>query len=129
MNEWFETDYLQWCKKIDNMIFKFCQVIWLDTCGDDERASNAKDDSDNYCVVAAVINLWDYDEQDVLSILSSFGYSSFQEVNDIYGNGATQIMAECVFEQDCLCDPYVVSKEVLSKEDAEEFAENWMKEN
>ena len=129
MNDWFETDSLQWCKRIDNMRFKFCQVIWLDTTSEDTKAKNRKDDMDNHCVVAATIDLWDEDENDVLACLESYGYSGFEDVNQIYGDTATQIMAECVFEDFYHSDAYVISEEILSEEDAISFAKEWMVNN
>ena len=128
MGEWFETDSLQWCKRIDKMRFKFCQVIWIDTCKEDEKAKNREDEQDNHCVIAAFIDLWQEDESDVLMALRSFGYGTFEEVNQVYGDYTTQIMAECVFETYYWTNRYTIS-DVLSEKEAKKFAEDWMKEN
>lgn len=128
-NKWFETDSLQWCKQIDNYRYKFCQVLWLDTTEEDTKAKNAVDDADNYCVVAANIDLMEYDENDVLMCLESYGYKGFDDVKQIYGDAAMQIIAECVFEDFYHDDRYVISKEVLSQADAINFVEKWKEEN
>ena len=58
-NGWFCTDpdCMQYCQKISETEFRFIQAVWLDTCGDDPRAINAKDESDNYAVCADYIDL------------------------------------------------------------------------
>ena len=127
MCNWFETDDFRWCKKIDDMTYKFCHIVWLDTTTGDEKAKNAKDDADNYCVIAGVVNLWEWEESSVLDILEMYGYNGFEDMNKRFGEASTQIMAECVFEEEYYKDTYVISEEILSKDDAMKFSENWMK--
>ena len=128
-NNWFETDSLQWCKQIDNYRFKFCQIIWLDTTSEDEHAKNAVDEFDNHCVVAAFIDLNEYDLEDVEKYIAAYGYKNVDDIVDQYLGSTNQIIAECIFEEECLSDPYVISKEILSEADAKEFAEEWMRRN
>lgn len=128
-NKWFETDSLQWCKQIDNYRYKFCQIIWLDTTSEDKHAKNAVDEFDNHCVVAAFIDLMEYDLEDVEKYIAAYGYKNVDDIVDRYLDAANQIIAECIFEEKCWSDPYVISKEILSQKDAEEFAKKWMEEN
>ena len=128
-NKWFETDSLQWCKQIDNYRFKFCQILWLDTTAEDTKAKNRVDDSDNHCIVAGFIDLMEYDLEDVKRCIATYGYKSVADVVDQYLDAANQIIAECIFEERCYSDGYVISKEILSQKDAEELAKKWMEEN
>ncbi len=57
-----------------------------------------------YMAYADAIDLADYlndsneADEDLTSILNSYGYSSAQHVRDEYGAAANQIMCECIFE-------------------------------
>ena len=105
-NGWFCTDpdCMQYCQKVSETEFRLIQAVWLDTCGDDTRAENAKDDSDNYAVCADVIDLDLYDEDYILCSIGSYGYNSIAFLQKEYGDAANQIIAECIFEDYCLYD-------------------------
>jgi len=128
-NNWFETDSLQWCKQIDNYRYKFCQVLWLYTTEEDTKAKNAVGDSDNHCVVAGFIDLMEYDLVDIYRCIATYGYESIADIAYQYLDAANQIIAECIFEEECYSNGYVISKKILSQKDAEEFAKRWMEEN
>ena len=127
-NKWFKTDDTQWCKKNDNYNFTFCEIVWLDTTSEDEKAENSIDEYDNYCVMAAWIDLMDYDLEEIERCIAAYGYKNVADVVDLYMDKANQIIAECLFEETCMSDACVVSKEILSETDAKKFAEEWMEE-
>lgn len=55
----------------------------------------------DYEVYEDTINVQDYFDRmmdELLMILSQFGYKSLEEVRAEYGEGANQIIAECIFE-------------------------------
>lgn len=131
-NGWFCTDpeCMQYCKKINEEVFRFIQAVWLDTCGDDTKAENAKDDSDNYAVCANVIDLDPelYDEGDFEDYISSYGYNSIAFLRKEYGDDADQILAECIFETECLYDHSSIAG-VVSWDDAEQIIQKYIDEN
>lgn len=129
-NGWFCTDpdCMQYCKKINEEVFRFIQTVWLDTCGDDIRAVNAKDDSDNYAVCADIIDLDLYDEDDILGSIGSYGYNSIAFLQKEYGDAANQIIAECIFETECLYDHSSIAG-VVSWDDAEQIIQKYIDEN
>lgn len=126
---WFETDSLQWCKQIDDYRYKFCQIVWLDTTREDEHAKNAVDEFDNHCVVAMFVDLMQYDLEEIETYISTYGYKSVGDLVDQYLDATNQVIAECIFEEKCMSDIYVISKEILSQKAAERFAEEWMRRN
>ena len=108
-NDWIETDdsCLQHCKYRGNRVYDFIQMIWLD---------NAKDESDNYIVVAETIDLDDYGKDEIeLAVLGY--YDNYQTALDIYGkDNIDQIVAECIFENMTYTD---FRSDVISEKDAE----------
>ena len=130
-NGWFCTDpdCMQHCKKISETEFKFIQAVWLDTCGDDPRARNArnaKDESDNYAVCVGYIDLNLYSDEDKEGSISSYCYT-MESVKEIYEDAANQIIAECLFEDSCLYDSSCIS-DVVSWNDAEKIIQNYIDE-
>lgn len=128
-NNWFctDSDCLQHCKKDSNTAFNFIQAVWLDTCDGDPRAINAKDDSDNYAVCIGYIDLDLYPDEDKECSLASYGYT-LETVFKIYGDDANQIIAECLFEDNCLYDGNSIAG-VVSWNDAEKIIEKYIDEN
>lgn len=128
-NGWFCTDpeCMQYCKKINEEVFRFIQAVWLDTCGDDTRAENEKDDSDNYAVCADIIDLDLYDEDDILDSIGSYGYNSIAFLQKEYGDYANQIIAECIFEGNCLYNNSSIAG-VVSWDDAEQIIQKYIDE-
>lgn len=123
---WFctDSDCLQYCKKESDTEFSFIQAVWLDTCKNDVRAKNAKDESDNYTVCAGSIDIELYNEDDIESSLSSYGYT-IESVKETYGEYANQIIAECLFEDNCLHDWNLVTG-VVSWDEAEKTIQNYI---
>lgn len=115
-NGWFATDDMQYCKKIDENNYRFVEAIWLDTCGDDPRAENGKDEDDNYVVCSDWIDLEMYDEEDIECAISSYQYT-MESLKEIYGDCVNQIIAECLFEQNSIRDGNCITG-VVSMEDA-----------
>ena len=128
-NGWFciDNDCLQYCKKESDTKFNFIQAVWLDTCSDDERAKNAKDEHDNYAVCSANIDLDSYSDNDKECSLAPYGYT-LESVNEIYSEADNQIIAECLFEDNCLYDSYSISG-VISMADAKEIIQKYIDEN
>ena len=120
-NGWFCTDddCMQHCKKESETEFQFIQAVWLDTCDGDIRAENAKDDDDNYAVCSGYIDLDLYPLEDQECSISSYGYN-LESVRELYGDGANQIIAECLFEDHCLYDCNSIAG-VVSWDDAEQI--------
>ena len=127
-NDWFCTDpdCLQHCKKESETVFSFIQAVWLDTCEGDERAVNAKDDSDNYAVCTGYIDLDQHNKEDIEGTISSYGYT-MESVREIYDEEANQIIAECLFEDYCLYDNHSIVG-VVSWEDAKEVIQKYIDE-
>ena len=128
-NGWFcaDSDCMQHCKKISETEFIFIQAVWLDTCGDDPKAENAKDGSDNYAVCSAYIDLELYSENDMQGALSSYGYT-MESANVTFGDSMNQIIAECLFEDDRLFDSNSIAG-VVSWDDAEKIIQKYIDEN
>ena len=122
-----DPDCMQYCKKINKTEYEFIQAVWLDTCGDDKRAENAKDKSDNYTVCTGYIDLNLYSEDYKEGSISSYGYT-MDLVKEIYGNDANQIIAECLFEDECLTDNHSIA-DVVSWNDAEIIIQKFMEVN
>lgn len=125
-NGWFCTDdgCMQYCKKISNTEFKFIQAVWLDTCGDDSKAENSKDESDNYAVCAGYIDLDLYTQDDIEGSLASYCYT-IDSVKEIYEDAANQVIAECLFEDGCLYDFNSITG-VISWNDAKKIIQNYI---
>lgn len=123
--EWFcaDSDCMQYCKKISETEYEFIQTVWLD-CGTDERAENAKDTSDNYAVCVGYIDLDLYSDEDKEGSISSYGYT-MESVKELYGEYANQIIAECLFEDDCLTDGHSITG-VVSWNDAKKTIEKYI---
>lgn len=128
-NGWFctDNDCMQHCKKISETEFKFIQAVWLDTCHDDPKAKNAKDESDNYAVCSGYIDLDLYSEKDIECALSPYGYD-MKFVREAYKEDMNQIIAECLFEENCLYDSGSIAG-VVSWDDAEEIIQNYINKN
>lgn len=127
-NGWFctDSDCMQHCKKINEKEFEFIQAIWLDTCGDDIRAENEKDESDNYAVCTGYIDLDLYSYDDIKCSIASYGYT-LESAKEIYGDCVNQIVAECLFEDNCLYDCNSIAG-VVSLNDAEKIIQNHIDE-
>ena len=125
-NGWFCTDpdCMQYCKKISETEYEFIQAVWLDTCGDDPVAENAKDETDNYTVCTGYIDLDLYSEEDKEGSIWSYGYT-MDYVKEIYGNASNQIIAECLFEDECLTDSHSIAG-IVSWSDAEKVIQKHM---
>lgn len=128
-NEWYctDNDCMQYCKKVDDYQFKFIQAVWLDTWGDDPRAENAKDECDNYAVCTGYIDINDFYDEELENYVSNFSYT-LDSIREIYGEDANEVIAECIFEEDCLCDGNSISG-VVSWDDAKNIIENYINRN
>lgn len=115
-NGWFATDEMQYCKKVDENNYLFIEAVWLDTCGDDPKAENREDESDNYVVCTDWIDLETYDKEDIDCTIYSYDYTT-ESLEEIYGEDMNQIIAECLFETNGIRDGNCITG-VVSMEDA-----------
>ena len=125
-NGWFITDdaSMQCVKRINEKRFLITDAIWLDTCGDDPRAENAKDEFDNYVVAEAVIDVGELTLHEIECAISVF-YDSVSQMMEYYHSSFEdlyQLIAECYFESG-LCEYSRLSK-LLSWNDAEAYIQN-----
>lgn len=127
---WFctDNDCMQYCKEINNKEYQFIQAFWVDICGDNKRAKNAKDECDNYVVCAGYIDLDDYSKEDMDCVANRYGYSGLDGIEEIYGEEANRIIAECLFEDEYLYDSGCIS-DVISWDDARRVVDNYIEEN
>ena len=128
-NNWYCTDYdyMGYGKQISATEFKFIQAVWLDTCGDDTRAENAKDDLDNYAVCAGYINLDLYSQDDMECVLNSYN-DTLDSLRDYWEEYANQIIAHLLFEEHCLYDSCSIAG-VVSWTDAENIIQDYINNN
>lgn len=128
-NNWFCTDpdCLQYCKKVNDTEFKLIQAVWLDTCSDDTRVENAKDNSDNYAVCADFIKLDLFSDEEKEIFLDSYGHT-LKSVKENYGDDSNQIIAEYIFEEGCLYDSSSIAG-IVSWDDAEKVIQKYIDEN
>lgn len=115
---WTLTDYdcLQYCKQYSDTEFSFIQAVWLD--GDDN--------SDSYAVCAGYIDLNLYATEDIESAIAAYDYT-MESVKEIYDDAANQIIAECLFETDCLYDCCSIAG-VIPWEDAAQIIYKYINE-
>ncbi len=111
-NGWYEIDDLFCGKKISDKKYQFISAEWLDTCGDDERAENAIDDSDNYVVCADIIDLDDEDMAGFDNIVANC--DNFEEY-----------LAEYLYQKKSISDCNTISN-VVSKADALRIIQNFI---
>lgn len=125
-DKWFcaDDDCMQYCQKINDKEFRFIQAVWLDTCGDDPKAVNRIDDSDNYAVCGGYIDLDYYSLEEQEGAISSYGYT-MESIKEMYGDESNQIIAECIFEDECLTDSNSLT-DVVSWDDAKKFIEDYI---
>lgn len=86
--EWVQTDDYQWQRK-DGDLYEMYDVI--DMIEPEEHP---------YFAGGGRFKLSDYDDNDVSSVLSTFGYGTIEKLERIYGDRAKDVLAECLFEHD-----------------------------
>ena len=89
--------------RCDGNRYEMIQCVWLDMTEEDRVAGRHE-----YCVVRLDIDLDDYTDEEKELYLSAYGYT-LQSVTEEYGDGANFIVAECILEEDILCDPCVIA--------------------
>lgn len=90
MGEWIRTDDNQAVKKITERRFEVVEAIMI-------APLDAKK-IDRYGISQQIVDLDDYSEKEIYDYISSFGYKSVDEMKDIYGEAANQVVAECIAE-------------------------------
>ena len=96
-----DPDCCQYIRRNED-VYEMVQAVWLDTTEED-RANGAHE----YYIVRIGINLNDYSDEENEIYLSSYGYT-LKSVSEEYGRDADSIIAECIMEEECLRDAYVI---------------------
>lgn len=127
INGWYETDNdcMQHCKEMEDRVYQFVQVRWLDTTSGDQHAENACDEFDNYIVVADTINMKEYTEEDIEDAICGY-YPSIKAMEESYEMSVEELdqaIAECAFENQC---SYEYQSEIVSLKDAEKIIEEYL---
>lgn len=120
---WYETDS-DCCQYIrsDGNIYEMIQAVWLDTTEEDKQNG-----AHEYYIVRIGIDLNDYSDEEKETHISSYGYT-FEGVVKAYEDAANDIIAECIMENECLNDTYVIG-EADSFEEAKEKIKKIIKED
>lgn len=86
--EWVctDSDAKQYGRQLTDKIFEFKEKMYLEEEEDDK-------------VVEMIINLNKYTPKEVEKHISAY-YESVEEIEEIYGDEADWIIAECIFEQE-----------------------------
>ena len=111
--EWLHTDDNQWVKPLGNRNFELVEIREL---------------PDGYVVAYGRFSPVEYTDEDIDDVLQSYGYKDQADVIAQYGDGADQIIAECLFEQTSETELGTLPV-AATYEDAEKLAEEYMKEN
>lgn len=125
-NGWTTTDdeVMQCVKILSEKRFSLIETIWLDTCGDDPHAENAKDEFDNYVVVEAVVDVGKLTLYEIECAIASY-YDSVTQMMESYNckfEDLYQLIAECYFES--MLYGYNRQSKILSWDDAEKYIQN-----
>lgn len=96
-----DSDCCQYIRH-DGNSYEMIQSVWLDTTEDD--IANGLHE---YCIVRIEINLDDYSKEEMEMYIRSYGYT-LEGVLEEYGDYADSIIAECIMEDECLSDAYVI---------------------
>lgn len=104
-----DPDCCQYIRRNED-VYEMIQAVWLDTTEED-CANGAHE----YCIVRIGINLNDYSDEEKETHISSYGYT-LESISEQYGDDADLIIAECIMEDECLSDTYII-------DDADSFDE------
>lgn len=117
-NGWILTDIdcYQYCKKLNDTCYWY---IELREVGDFE--------SPFYWVYATQIDLEYYTDDEVLDYITGY-YDDVEQIREIYGEDANQIIAECIFE--CIsAAEHTFVKEMKFEADAIDFIHKFIENN
>ena len=128
--ELIENDSMLCCKYIGNRKYCFIQAIWLDTCKGDEKADNAKDDTDNFVVVSDIIDISEMSESDIEIAVSNL----YDSISDMKSQGLSElesdwIIAEGAFNNKSDESDYEYVSEVVSWKNAEKIIQSFIDNN
>lgn len=115
MNEWILTDddCCQYVKQLDKTVFKLIEVSVLGY-------------NDESAVYVETIDLDDFDDDSIQEVVKGYGYRDIQEVKEIYGDSANQIIAECLFESRVVWLPHKMQG---TQAECEDFVHQYIKEH
>jgi len=116
-----DDDCCQYIRK-DDSIYELIQLVWLDTTDEDIAQGNHE-----YCIVKTELNIDTIDEEEIDGVLSIYGYEKEKLYEDFGVDGARDMIAECLMEDDALHDCNVIA-DADTKEEAEAFIKNYIEE-
>ena len=117
---WYETDSdCHQHMRHNGTVYEMIQCVWLDMTEED-RAEGRHE----YCVVRLSMDLNDCSDEEKESYLSAYDYT-LQGITEEYGDEADSIIAECILEEDILCDSCVIA-EADSFEEAKDIILKYM---
>jgi hypothetical protein len=93
------------------------QAVWLDTTKEDKAIGLHE-----YCVCQGGISLNNFSEEEMESYISSYGYT-MDSLREEYGDDMWGIVAECILEEEIMCDAYVIA-DADSFEEAKRIIDN-----
>lgn len=76
-------------------------------------------DPGKFGVVHTVIDLDDYSDDEIIDYIKGYGYDTVEYIEEQYGEMATQVIVECIFE--CLEDDFELTG---SEKDCERYIKN-----
>lgn len=88
----------------DGNNYEMIQSVWMDTTIEDEANGLYE-----YCIVKIEISLDDYTDEEKEMYIATYGYTLESVLNE-YENDSDLIIAECIMEEECLSDAYVISE-------------------
>jgi hypothetical protein len=121
--EWYETDTdsCQHMRK-DGMNYEMIQAIWLDRT--EEDAANGLHE---YVVVKDEVELTDDMDEEIIIAISPYSYSIPSLIRD-YGDGANDVIAECILEESSVRDSCAIG-DFDSLEDARRFVKEYCEQH
>lgn len=126
VNNWGLTDndcaqYIRHQKK--RGYYELIQFVHLDVTREE-----LQEGINEYCIVHAIVYLNDYSEEEIDCCISSYGYNREQLISSYGEEGANDVIAECILEEECLQDSCIIA-EFNTEEECINFIEKYVKEH
>lgn len=113
MKKWVQTDDLQAVRKLCDKKYEEVEVIMI-------AGQDAINDTNRYRVSHQIIDLDDYTEDEIISNIRFYGYSSINQIKMVYGESSyRQIIAECIAEN----NPEEIDKAFKTEDEALDYIE------
>ena len=106
-----------------NDVYELIQFVWLDIT-EQERDNGLCE----FCIVTTTCNLNDYSEKDIEMYISSYGYTHENLIKEYGKEGANDVIAECILEEECLHTSCIIA-DFNTEEECISFIEKYVKEH